>query len=280
VTAPNRHGLDDHGFTLIELLVALIISGILVAAVFQVIGGQARFSEMQSGREEVQQNARASVELISSELRSTPPGGFTIEDEGKMISFALPSVWGTLCSYEPGERWSRVLLPDVPHSSIEIGRTRLGLHAEDMGGYSATISNRARRDQLGSCADLIDGASDSEMPAGYQVWRIQTETAVPEDFREGAPSVHLFEQIEYRAAVSAGVAGVWLSRKRGADGTREPLAGPLHEAEEGFLVEALQDPTGRVIGLHLRVAMESRHQGGVQQVDSSSTTIYFRHEGE
>ena len=38
---------------------------------FQIVGAQSRFVEMQSGREEVQQNARAALDLIAADLRQT-----------------------------------------------------------------------------------------------------------------------------------------------------------------------------------------------------------------
>jgi prepilin-type N-terminal cleavage/methylation domain-containing protein len=265
----------DEGFTLVELLIALVVSGMLVAAVFQVLGSQARFSEMQSGREEVQQNARASVELISSELRSIPPGGFTIEDEGRRITFQLPSAWGTLCMHEPGEVWQRVLFPDMPIQTAEEGR--LGFVHEDGDVASITYSDirEPTNNTFGSCAALLDNATESSVPVGYHLRRIQSgEYSVlrssSEKFLDTGTSVFLYRPVTYTVGTSPGVSGVWLRRNG------EPLAGPLHGGEKGFKVEPV--PGGG--GLTLSVVMQSRHQGGVQQVDSASTTIYFRHEGE
>src|SRR5687767_12028100 len=69
-----RPALDRSGFTLIELLVAIVIGSVVVGSLFQMISGQGRFVELQSAREEVQQNGRAAVELIGSELRTIAGG--------------------------------------------------------------------------------------------------------------------------------------------------------------------------------------------------------------
>jgi Tfp pilus assembly protein PilW len=55
---------------LVELMVALVISGILVGIIFQFLLGQTRFARLQGAREEVQQNARVAVDVISSDLRA------------------------------------------------------------------------------------------------------------------------------------------------------------------------------------------------------------------
>src|SRR5688572_28851170 len=65
---------DLDGFTIIELLIALVISGILALSIFEVVSNESEFVSLQSQREEVQQNTRASLELIASELRTIPAG--------------------------------------------------------------------------------------------------------------------------------------------------------------------------------------------------------------
>jgi prepilin-type N-terminal cleavage/methylation domain-containing protein len=275
VTAPNRHGLDDHGFTLIELLVALIISGILVAAVFQVIGGQARFSEMQSGREEVQQNARASVELISSELRSIPPQGFSIEEEGESITFQLPRAWGVMCRYDSGAVRQRVLFNGaLPEEVVSMPSGMMGLQTADGAVAMMEFSNNVDLEgDLGSCIELF-GEEDSPDADNYHVRRLHGH--VPEGFRIPGTVVYPLELITYQIGNSSSIAGSWLMRQRGS-GTLEPLAGPLFGAEDGFRVTPVENGAGQVLGLRVFVAMESRHKGDVQQVDSASATIYFRH---
>ena len=61
------------GFTLVELLVALVISGVLMATVFQILTGQSRAVAVQGAREESQQNVRGALEIVASELRTAVP---------------------------------------------------------------------------------------------------------------------------------------------------------------------------------------------------------------
>lgn len=84
------------GFTLIELLIALVLSGLLAGSIFQLLFSQGQFARLMGAREEVQQNARASVELISSELRAATPRGI-LEANASLIRFLQPVAWGVLC---------------------------------------------------------------------------------------------------------------------------------------------------------------------------------------
>lgn len=58
------------GFTLIELLVTMTISSVLLAAVYQIFHAQQRSHTVQSSTAEMQQGIRASMQLLSRELRS------------------------------------------------------------------------------------------------------------------------------------------------------------------------------------------------------------------
>src|SRR5690606_941020 len=64
----------------------------------ELVGGQARFVEMQSAREEVQQNTRAALELIGSELRALPPGGALVRAADDSITLRTARFWGVVCA--------------------------------------------------------------------------------------------------------------------------------------------------------------------------------------
>ena len=54
------------GFTVVELMVAIVLTGILATIMFQLMQGQGRFAGLQDARQEVQQNDRGALDLITS----------------------------------------------------------------------------------------------------------------------------------------------------------------------------------------------------------------------
>lgn len=87
------------GFTLVELMIALVISGILVTVVFQMMSGQARLVAQQSAKEEVQQNVRGALEVVSADLRGAFAAGIVLADS-QAIEFMLPRAWGIVCGLQ------------------------------------------------------------------------------------------------------------------------------------------------------------------------------------
>lgn len=60
---------DEKGVTLIELLIALVISGIIVAAIYRMFVAQTRSYTVQDQVAEVQQNVRNAMELLVRDIR-------------------------------------------------------------------------------------------------------------------------------------------------------------------------------------------------------------------
>jgi prepilin-type N-terminal cleavage/methylation domain-containing protein len=91
--------LNRAGFSLIELLVALMISGLLATVMFQLMSGQGRFVEIQSAREEVQQNSRAALDLIGNDLRTLPGGESLVraDDDSITVRTARITPWTSHC---------------------------------------------------------------------------------------------------------------------------------------------------------------------------------------
>jgi prepilin-type N-terminal cleavage/methylation domain-containing protein len=61
--------LTRRGFTLVELLVALVLLGLVSAAIYRVLVNNQRIYQAQTQRIDLQQNIRAAVTLLPSELR-------------------------------------------------------------------------------------------------------------------------------------------------------------------------------------------------------------------
>ncbi len=84
------------GFTLVELMVALLITGFITAALFQLLSGQSRMVAVQGAKQEAQQNVRGALEIVSSELRSAIPGAILAADD-QAVTFMQPRAWGVVC---------------------------------------------------------------------------------------------------------------------------------------------------------------------------------------
>jgi prepilin-type N-terminal cleavage/methylation domain-containing protein len=106
------------GFTLIELLIALVLSGIVAGVVFQLVLGQGRFAQLQGAREEVQQNARAALEVISSELRGIGHEGIA-DGTADAITLRSPLAWGLVCGYlGTSDEYVAVLFPSPAQQTV------------------------------------------------------------------------------------------------------------------------------------------------------------------
>jgi type II secretory pathway pseudopilin PulG len=80
----------------VELMVALVISGIVMATVFQILNGQTQAVANQGAREQSQQNVRGALEIMAGELRTAIPQGI-IEATAQKITFMQPRAWGIVC---------------------------------------------------------------------------------------------------------------------------------------------------------------------------------------
>jgi prepilin-type N-terminal cleavage/methylation domain-containing protein len=78
--------LTRRGFTLIELLVALVLLGIVSAAIYRVLVNNQRIYQAQTQRIDLQQNIRAAVTLLPSELRELDAS------DGDIVAMAATSL--------------------------------------------------------------------------------------------------------------------------------------------------------------------------------------------
>jgi prepilin-type N-terminal cleavage/methylation domain-containing protein len=291
-----RRGLDRAGFTLIEIVIALVISGLVVTSIFQIMQGNSRFVRMQSAREEVQQNARAALELIASDLRAVPPGAL-ITLEPTRVRFRQPRAWGILCNkLKPGTATAWVLFPAgvVPADSF-FNRPAWGLGVEQTTdplvrtGAFRFVAGTTRQTSGDACGSIQSVASAQRVRLGFNHPGnpfVGVDSILP-----GTP-VLLFEEVQYDVATPGGtVPGQWIRRMTGYSGSSpnmQPMAGPV-PAGGGLRFTYLQaDGTtpavlpSQVRQIGIEVVTRSSavfNQGGVvqpQQVDSARTDVYLR----
>ncbi len=286
------------GFTLVELLVALVISGILATVLFQLIQGQGRFVSLQSAREEVQQNSRGALELMTSDLRAVPAGA--IDSAGPNgIRFKLPRVWGVLCdaSLLTGGDMGVIFPPaGLPNDVSTSSSSSL---------WGVAVPGLATREYVAGSLTGVGTTNTSCAPLGADA--DVTVRQISYGTLSGTPNapvgdrVFLYQTVRYdtKSGSSGALRGVWLRRSNG-DGGLQPLAGPLKApadattSTEGLvltyycgtkpLTEAqlvLVTNLRTIDRIKIKLAMQSRNRTGAGslQVQTDSVTVHLRNNG-
>lgn len=278
----------DAGFTLIELLVALVISGLFAGILFEFLAGQSRFADLQNARQEVQQNARASVDLITSELRSVEPNGI-VSATATAIQFRTPTVWGLACA-NPADRRVAVIFPALPGDfsvagdSIAISLPPSGSTSPlwtfspvlSVTGTDLSSAQTLCRAQLG-----LDAAAVADIRL-YEGSQVHGAGQIP----PGTP-VYLFSSAHY--LVGPADERAWIKRNVGASAP-EPMAGPVPstaDPETHGLKFTYFDAAGADLGAsptaadirRIRVSVRMLSTvtlNGVPQQDFASTDVFLR----
>lgn len=289
----------EGGFTMVELLVAMVISGILVGVIFQVIGGNSRFVSMQSAREEVQQNSRAAVDLISSDLRAGSPAGL-IEMQPNSVRLYVPRAWGILCDdVAPSTTNVWAIFPAgtiPPEFSITAQSPQWGIAVHQTADPTVTtnqyrfVSAVTAATSANPCANVQPNATASHVALGFSKSNgsfIDGTITV----RAGTP-VMIFEEVRYDVAQPIGSSDFWIRRMVGYSGSNtpnmQPMAGPVPSAEAlkftylqaDGATEAASAAQVRQVGIDLTTQSRSRTmQNGQlrpQQTDSTRVDVFLR----
>jgi prepilin-type N-terminal cleavage/methylation domain-containing protein len=277
---------EREGFTLIELLVALVISGVVISVLFQVLSGQGRYVEMQSAREEVQQNTRAALELIGSELRTLPPGGGIVRAATDSVTIRVPRIWGVVCNVS-GPTSLDVAVPAAGGASYA---TNLGT------GLVVNLGDAGSPVWTGAVGVTTIGAANAAcagepLPAGVQR-RTLSLSGTPQngtDLPEVGNVAYIYDQITYRSGTSSGVPGVWVQRRVGdaSGSSNQPMAGPILEGGGGLrftyfadgssvpLATPISDPNilGSVTRVSVVVNSVSRRRFGDEHQSKADTVL-------
>ena len=294
----DRPGTGRAGFTLVELLVALVIGGLLSGVILQLVQGQARFVERQSARQQVQQNARGTLEILTSELRAVPAGAILIADEHR-IRFRLPRTWGVLCQSTgtggSGSVWVLVpgntFPPDFPASP---GSTEWGLSLPDPAVPGGWVGSAITAVATGTPACDAGFNFGPNGIAGHQAVRVSA-TGLPAGVAAGR-QVFLHQEILYEVGTASGDPDrLWVKRSNGpiSAGT-QPMAGPLGPpatpADSGLVFEywcangpATTAPGNsmgagwpNLTGVEVRVTMLSQRGAPARELERAATTVFLR----
>jgi type II secretory pathway pseudopilin PulG len=220
-------------------MVALVISSILMTVVFQMMSGQTRVVAVQTAREEVQQNVRGALEVVSAELRGAASGAI-LEATSQSITFMQPRAWGLLCADYAAATTIDVLFP----TSSVLGAWT----AVDGNGILVNTATPPATNWMpnphGVARAAIQSAVERGVPApgncnnlgavgpSLQVVRLTSSTALT-GARGNVVAVYALTRYDLGTVDSR----LWLRRNNGmngADFVPQPLAGPLEAGKFGF----------------------------------------------
>jgi type II secretory pathway pseudopilin PulG len=269
-------------------MVALVISGIVAGVVFDLMLGQTRFARYQNAREEVQQNARAALEVISAELRGVPPAAILAAGTNN-IQFRLPRAWGILCTaVTPATttvsvRFPKGLFPaDMPSAPVPV-TWGIAVQAPNLPAGPATW---AFVTGISAPANVsCDLSLQESVPAAENDDRSFTGPAVGVTAPVGSP-VFVWQEISYDLNTSS-IPGNWI--RRNTQPTPQPMAGPVPalsgpNAGLQFTYRTANDivllppvPPGDIASIAVEVRTESRAKfNGAPQLQTASTQVYLR----
>lgn len=236
------------GFTLVELMVALVISGLLMAVVFQMLSGQSRMVAVQSGKEEAQQNVRGALEVISSELRGAVPGAL-LDAQEKALTFMQPRAWGVVCAVAGNT--VTALFPNTgavdAWNAVESSGVLINQNANPAGpaAWLPSPAVAADRAQITGVQVLAGGPNVGDC-AGMQAQGDALAVAITTNkVLVGAQGNNVVSYSLTRYDLAEVDGKWWLRRNSGVTGgayNQQPLAGPLEEDRFRFTYYTAGNP--------------------------------------
>lgn len=226
---------ESAGFTLLELIMAVVLSSLLLAAVFQLVFAQNRMYGHQQGLADARQSLRAAGTLIAWELRHVSAAGGDIYAIGA-DSVSVRSYDGTAVVCRKRVAFAQYGLHSVS-GEIEAGDSAMlyiinsNRTADDVWRAVAipTVGTPGALGLLATCSSW-PGTPAIEMGVQLTV----AATADTAGMRVGAP-VRAFQRRTYRMIQRDDQ--WWLAVREGA-GAYQLLTGPLR-AEDGLVLRYL-----------------------------------------
>jgi prepilin-type N-terminal cleavage/methylation domain-containing protein len=265
---------DSHGFSLVELLVAIVVSTVLMAAIFQILVSSQRIYTVQSEQILGQQTIRSGTELLASELREVSPGqGDLLTMEPDRVRFQGSRAFGIACEVV-GEAPLELIVEPAGSAAFEADE-EVVLFVE---GNPSVASDDAW------VRGVVEEASTGvlcpgDRPAQRVVVGSLSFTPPLGAVRRGA-SIRSLETLNYGRIGEGGDA--YLGRIT-EDGAEVPLVGPV-AGDRGITFryldavgnETTQGSEVRTIELTVRTASDARRQDGETLADSMTIAVHTR----
>jgi prepilin-type N-terminal cleavage/methylation domain-containing protein len=240
---------ERSGFTLIELMIAIVLTGIVLGAMYRVLNGNQRFYRAQGEITELQQNLRAVGLILPAEFRELAAS------EGDIISMSATEIairamrsFTALCAAPVA---STVIVRNsltFGYRAIDNSRDSLIIYAD--GDPDITSDDRwyIYYPQTSTAATCTGGSAGTQ----YTLTGGAAAIAGLASVLTGAP-VRSFERVRYRVYLDGGQ--YWLGVETLVNGSYSaisPVAGPLVGANGISL--AYYDATGAVTATAANVA--------------------------
>lgn len=284
-----RDDLRRRGFTLVELMVSVVLGALLIGVVLNFVTSQTRIATAQSGREEVQQNARGALEMVASDLRGAVSAG-VVRGDDNAIELLLPRRWGVVCSQTVPTR-TIVVFPDIAGQVTPAGADA-GILLQQTPGVTAWLPALPALATVDQATPVAVAAACGGLSTTGNVVAFQLDGTGHPAVLRGA-TVALYQRVRYDVRTSRGEQ--WIHRSNGmtaAGGfSMQPLAGPVDAAGGGIsftyftgtppvAMNAAPGGGAAAAGLsqvRLRVRMKSS-QRSTSQVEFDSATVQIRND--
>ncbi len=236
---PGARSAAHAGFALVELVVAVVLGGVVTAAICRILQGNQRFYRSQSAVLDVQQGVRAAAFVLAAELRELDARDGDLLAAGRdSVSIRAMRTFAVVCA-APDAGTGAVIVADA----LTFG-SRAPDPARDRALVYAPLATAASAGWLDlGIAGTGGGARCTDGSPGT-ILRLDGDTADLARVAAGSP-LRTYERTTYRLyADEDGVA--WLGERHFASGAwtaTSPVAGPLRRGDGLSL--AYLDSAGR-----------------------------------
>jgi prepilin-type N-terminal cleavage/methylation domain-containing protein len=284
--APRKGMRSRGGFTLTEVMIALVMTGVIGAAVTSVFISQARFYDRQEKTDFARGVSRSAISVLTSELRMIERDSGVVEATASRLVLRVPYVLGVSCGgsgtlmslrYAPTDT---IVLRDTVYSGFARMRDDGSWQYHDLATSGTTLPS------LGAGAAVCNGATDTvrAVPGGGTMQlAVPTAGAVA---ARGRP-VLLYQRITYEFKASTAVPGrIGLYRTIGRKALEEELVAPFtaNAAFRFFIndsVSASTAPPANLkaltgIQLVMEAASERPDRDGTYPTAPLTTSVFFK----
>lgn len=277
---------DRRGYSLAELLVALVIAGIIGAALTRLVISQARFVATQDGMMRARSGARAALNVMTNEFRMVSDSGLVAASRDS-VTIRVPYAFGVACQQSAGT----TVVSLLPADSASYGSAAISGYAwrDSLGAYNFVEPATVASAGLGSCS----GATPAITTLSATGWSATAVAVAPNVVATPVGAVvYLYQLVRYAFAASVELPGrraLW--RTVLSTGVRDELVTPFDtSASFQFLVGSAlavqQSPPadlGTVRGLRVKLvaASEAPPEGRTAPVKFDLTTnLLFRNNAQ